>query len=61
VQYASQDLDDGALVDEKRYTLGLAWFPSGHAMNLKAAYTRIDPSSGESSDQIQLQWQVFQF
>jgi len=60
-QYASQDMDSDALADEDRYTLGLAWFPGGHGNNLKLAYTHIDRSPGESSDQINLQWQLFQY
>ena len=61
VQFASQSLDDGALVDERRLTLGLAWFPGGHGNNLKLGFTHVDPSPGETSHQINLQWQVFQF
>jgi hypothetical protein len=61
VQYASQDMDDDALSDEDRYSVGLAFLPGGHRNNLKLAFTRIDPSTGESSDQINLQWQLFQF
>jgi hypothetical protein len=60
-QYASQDMDSGALVDEDRLTLGLAYFPGGHGNNFKLAYTRVDPDVGESSHLIQLQWQLFQF
>jgi hypothetical protein len=61
VQFASQDLDSGTLVDEDRYTLGLAYFPGGHGNNLKLSFTHIDPEPGEASDQVNLQWQVFQF
>lgn len=62
VQYASQDLDQTTLVDEDRYTLGLAYFHSGHNNNLKLAYTHIDRNPGESDDdQVLLQWQIFQF
>ena len=61
VQYASQDLDDPALVDEDRYSIGLAWLPGGYGNNLKASFTHIDRSEGESSDQINVQWQLFQF
>lgn len=61
VQYAAQDFDDSTLVDEERISAGLALFVSGHANNLKLSYTRIEPDGGESRDQINLQWQIFQF
>jgi len=60
-QYVERELEDETLVDEERFTLGIAFFRNGHNNNLKLAYTRIDPSEGESGDQIQLQWQVYQF
>jgi hypothetical protein len=61
VQYAAQDFDDGALLDEERLTAGLAFFFGGHANNLKLSYTRIEPDGGDTRDQINLQWQIFQF
>jgi len=61
VQYASQNFDDPARIDEERYTAGLGYFHSGHNNNLKLSYTRIEPKRGENRDQINLQWQIFQF
>ena len=61
MQYASQRPDAGALIDEDRISLALAYFPGGHGNNFKLAFTHIDRSPGDTSDQFQLQWQVFQF
>ncbi len=61
VQYASQDLDASGAVDEDRFTVGLAYFQTGHNNNLKFSYTRIERDPGDSFDQINLQWQIFQF
>ena len=61
VQYAAQDFDDSTLVDEERISAGLALFLNGHSNNLKLSFTRIEPDGGDSRDQINLQWQIFQF
>jgi hypothetical protein len=61
LQYASENFDDAVRVDEERFTAGLGYFPSGHNNTLKLSYTKIEPKRGESRDQINLQWQIFQF
>ncbi|HSF40698.1 MAG TPA: hypothetical protein VLT87_12965 [Thermoanaerobaculia bacterium] len=61
VQYAAQSFDRAALIDEERFTAGLGYFITGHNNNLKLSLTKIEPERGESRDQINLQWQVFQF
>lgn len=61
LQYADQDFDDDAKVDEERLSIGLGWFPAGHNHNLKLSWTSIDPAVGDKRDQINLQWQIFQF
>ena len=61
LQYAAQDFDDEARIDEERLTAGLAFYFNGHGNNLKLSYTRIEPDGGETRDQINLQWQIFQF
>lgn len=61
VQYAQQDFDDPALVDEEKLTAGLAFHHGGHNNNLKLSYARIEPESGPSRDQINLQWQTFRY
>jgi hypothetical protein len=61
VQYAAQSFDDDFRIDEERFTAGLGYFVGGHNNNLKLSLTKIEPERGESRDQINLQWQVFQY
>lgn len=61
VQYASQNFDAAARIDEERLTGGLAYFASGHNNTVKLSYTRIEPKRGDSRKQINLQWQIFQY
>lgn len=61
LQYASQNFDAASRVDEERLTLGLTYYINGHNNNLKLSYTDIKPDVGESRQQINLQWQIFQF
>jgi hypothetical protein len=61
LQYAEQDFDDAALVDQEKLSFGLGYFPSGHNHNLKLSWSRIEPAVGDPLNQINLQWQVFQF
>ena len=61
VQYAAQDFDARSRIDEERATVGLGYYVSGHNNNLKFSYTRIKPDIGDDRDQINLQWQIFQF
>jgi hypothetical protein len=61
VQFATQRFDAPALVDEDRSTVGIAYYIAGHNDNVKLSYTRIEPKHGDSRDQINLQWQIFQF
>jgi len=61
VQYASQNFDAVSRVDEERLTVGLSYYINGHNNNLKLSYTDIKPDVGESRQQINLQWQIFQF
>lgn len=61
LQYATQNFDAASRVDEERLTAGLTYYINGHNNNLKLSYTKIEPDAGESRDQINLQWQIFQF
>jgi hypothetical protein len=61
LQYASQNFDAASRVDEERLTLGLTYYINGHNNNLKLSYTDIKPDVGDSRQQINLQWQIFQF
>jgi hypothetical protein len=61
VQYANENFDDAARIDEDRVTVGLAYFVNGHNNNFKVSYTEIEPKRGDNRKQINLQWQIFQF
>ncbi|HKV08010.1 MAG TPA: hypothetical protein VJ725_07740 [Thermoanaerobaculia bacterium] len=61
VQYAAQSFDRATLIDEERFTAGVGYIVNGHNNNLKLSFTKIEPERGESRDQINLQWQIFQF
>ena len=61
VQYATQDFDAPARLDEERFTAGVAYYLNGHNNNVKLSITKIEPERGDSRDQINLQWQIFQF
>jgi hypothetical protein len=61
VRYETQNLDPAAAVDNVRYQAGLTYFISGHNANLKVAYSRLDPESGNSSNQFTTQLQLFYY
>jgi hypothetical protein len=61
VQYAAQSFDRATLIDEERFTAGLGYIINGHNDNVKLSFTKIEPERGESRDQINLQWQIFQY
>ncbi len=49
--------------DEARYSLGLAYWPYGHNINVKAFFTRVqqkaDPAKLDGFNDFQLQWQLY--
>jgi hypothetical protein len=47
--------------DQKRYQVGLTYYPNGHNFNIKGAYTRVDPKVGNSTDEFTVQMQLFYF
>lgn len=50
----------GQIPDETRYVAGLAYWPFGHNINVKAFYSRIQQSNGvHDYDRFNLQWQLF--
>ena len=59
--YAFKDISGTDTGDETRWQLGLGWYIAGHNMNLKAAYGRIDPKNGKSSNTFTVQLQGFYF
>lgn len=47
--------------DNNRIQLGLGWYPAGNNLNFKAAATRIDPRSGNKTNQFTIQMQLFYY
>ena len=61
LQLASRSyaLEDASHADEERMQAGLAWWLSGHKINVKGAWTRITKDGAPDRDQALLQLQVF--
>lgn len=59
IQYASENFDHHFDPDQKRTTIGLGFFPSGHTSDVKFAYTRLQGTGQVSRRQYQIQYQVF--
>jgi hypothetical protein len=52
----------GALPNQARYSIGAAYWPYGHNMNLKAFYSRVQTTgAARGFNQFNLQWQVYFF
>jgi hypothetical protein len=47
--------------DNKRQQVGVTWFPNGHNFNIKAAYSRVDPRVGNTTNQYTIQTQFFYY
>jgi hypothetical protein len=47
--------------DNNRQQLGVTWFPNGNNFNLKAAYSRIDPRAGNTTNGFTIQLQFFYY
>jgi hypothetical protein len=61
-EYRNAVNQTAAVPDEARYGLGLAYWPFGHNVNLKAFYTRIQPKPDlRGYNQFNLQWQLYFF
>jgi hypothetical protein len=61
VKFETRDFDLPAGVDDKRYQAGFTYYRFGHNVNLKLAYSRLDPDVGEASNQFITQLQVFYY
>jgi hypothetical protein len=47
--------------DNKRLQAGLTWLPNGNNFNIKGAYSRVHPRSGNSTNEFTIQMQFFYF
>jgi hypothetical protein len=61
VKYETRNFDPAGTPDEVRYQIGLTYYRFGHNTNLKAAYSRLDPDVGNSSNQFTTQLQLFYY
>lgn len=48
-------------LNERRYQVGLTYYLSAYQLNIKGAYGKINPETGESADQFTIQLQAFYF
>ena len=61
VKFETQTFDPVAAVDNKRYQAGFTYYMHGHNANWKVAYSRLDPDTGNASNQFTTQLQVFYY
>ncbi len=63
LQFADRSFDvkTTANQNEKRYELGLGWYPHGFNSNLKFGVGKIDRDTSKNRTQVRLQYQVFVF
>jgi len=61
VQWANRDLTGTTVSDERRTSVGAAYWWSGHNASVKAAYTRIAPVTTARLREFTLQLQLFYF
>jgi hypothetical protein len=61
VKYETRNFDAAATPDELRYQVGLTYYRFGHNVNLKVAYSRLDPDVGNATNQFTTQLQVFYY
>ncbi|HEY8132616.1 MAG TPA: hypothetical protein VII12_12070, partial [Thermoanaerobaculia bacterium] len=47
--------------DNNRQQLGLAYYPNGNNFNIKGAYSRVDPRTGNTTNQYTVQMQYFYY
>lgn len=61
LQYSNRDMADDAPGGEHRTSYGLNYWWAGQNANIKAAYTRINPSRAGSQNEFTVQFQIFYF
>jgi len=59
--YGTKDIANTNTGDDKRFSIGLGYYPFGQNFNIKAAYGKIDPKVGNSTNQFTVQMQAFYF
>jgi hypothetical protein len=61
LQYSRRDVIDVATGDENHWSLGLNYWWAGHNANVKAAYSRINPTGAAAQNEFTIQLQLFYF
>ncbi len=59
VQVASRDPTDPSRAIERKYQVGVAYWPGGHRYNVKAGVARLTASGAADSTQVVVQGQIF--
>jgi hypothetical protein len=60
-RYEQRNFDVVKNRDERKYLVGLNYYPMGNNFNIKAAVARVKPPTGPETTQLILQMQVFYF
>ena len=60
-RYEQRNFDTQTTRDEKRYLVGLNYYPMGNNFNIKAGVTRMKPATGREMNQFTVQLQVFYY
>jgi hypothetical protein len=58
-RYEQRVLNGQEAMNGRRFLIGLNYYPFKHNLNVKAAYTRIDPKTGPSLNEFQVQLQFY--
>lgn len=61
LQFTNRGIVETAVGDETRWSIGVNYWWAGHNANIKAAYTRIDPSRLAAQNGFTIQLQFFYF
>jgi hypothetical protein len=61
IRFEKQDIKNTSTGDNKRQQLGLTYYPAGHNFNIKGAYSHIDPTVGNKSNEYTVQMQFFYY
>jgi phosphate-selective porin O/P len=61
VQFTNRDVTTAVATDERRASVGAAFWWAGHNANIKAAYTRVTPGVAAEQHEFTLQLQLFSY
>jgi hypothetical protein len=61
LQFSNRDVVDTRIGDENHWSIGLNYWWSGHNANIKAAYSRINPTGSSSQNEFTVQLQLYYF